>query len=332
MFDLVKYVNGLFFSTTEEDWVEFFDKQLDFRSTIASSIMSEPTEYNRCPFPTLNQNFTSFAALELMARNKNHSVLLVNDEEKLSGILTQSMLISFLRQTKSKWSPEFRTMEVKDFTLETKPKKSLKTVREDEHVINALLRMEDEDVLGLPVVDHEGILTGCISVRDLRGVGHDGAKFFRLYRTVKSFKALCAEEFDRLAPTTHYSNKTVPASAVYVTPEATMEDVMNKMDDGNLHRVFICSTESAARGKPVPIGVISQSDVLYQTLSFLIGMAKKHTLPTGSTAGISTPARMSTRKTSIGRKEDLEMKKASPAKASPTQAAPTKRNIPISFE
>jgi len=322
--DLVKYVNGLFFATTEEDWAEFWQKKLLFATATARSIIDVPDEYMRNPFLTMTRDFTSFSALEMMARYKNHQILLTDKESNLCGILTQSMLISFLRQNKVKWDPTFRSLKVSEFEERSDgEKKKLVTVTEDELAINAFLRMEMEEVHGMPIVNKEGVLTGCISVRDLRGVGTDGAKFFRLYRPVRAFKELCQESYDKLAPRTHYTRKRLPDRAVYVTPEDSMEDVIDRMEDGNLHRVFVCTAASHAAGRPKPIGVISQSDVLYQTLMHIIRKAGG-TEPTFKAA---SQERLGTRK--------ISPVKQPARKAEPTEeksfSSPGKRSIPISF-
>lgn len=323
LLDLVKYVNGLFFGTSEADWVEFWDKQFEFQTQKVSNVLMEPDEYDRAPHATLNQDYTSFAALELMARSGYHSVLLMDGAQRLNGIVTQSMLISFLRQSKAKWGHEFTTLKVKDFKSADFNKPALKTISEEDTAINAFLRMEVHDIHGLPVVDSEGVLTGCISVRDLRGVGDDGSKFFRLYRNVKQFKELCAEDYTSLAPTSHYSTKRVPSNAVYVTEEDTMENVLAKMDDGNLHRVIICDTDSVRRGRPIPKGVLSQRDVLFQVLDTIINQAKLGYTPLDATSMRATS------KSGIKSKVAEEAKQYSSPRG--TTASP-KRNIPINFD
>lgn len=298
LLDLVRHVNGLFFGTSQEDWIDWWDKQLGFQLTPASDIMPITENYGTNPFPTMSRDYTSFSALELMARNRCHQILQMDDQKQLCGILTQSMLISFLRQCKAKWSKEFRNLRVENFTGMDCPE--LMTINENELAINAFLKMDQSDILGLPIVDDLGVLKGCISVRDLKGCGTDGSKFSRLYQKVKTFKTMTRKENTKLAPATHYSKKAVPAGAVYVVPQDTIEDVVRKMDDGNMHRVFICDADSSARGAPRPIGVISQSDVLMQALNATI--AESSQKPRGKTAGVRTAAvRQSPRKVSSGR-------------------------------
>merc|ERR1712160_161756 len=69
------------------------------------------------------------------------------------------------------------------------------------------------------------------------------------------------------APRSHYSTKHVPFSPIFVTPEQTFLDVLRLMDDGNIHRVYVCSEGSVMRGKPRPIHVITQTDMLEAVLN-----------------------------------------------------------------
>lgn len=48
---------------------------------------------------------------------------------------------------------------------------------------------DGQGVTGLGIVDDAGKLVGEISVRDLRGMGWDAAGFWRLYGTIRAFKA-----------------------------------------------------------------------------------------------------------------------------------------------
>ena len=63
---------------------------------------------------------------------------------------------------------------------------------------NAFIKMRDSEVSGLAIVDDEGILTGAISVRDLRGIGTDGPFFSRLFQSVKAFKDTVKRDFPAL--------------------------------------------------------------------------------------------------------------------------------------
>lgn len=322
LLDLVRHVNSLFFGCSEDDWIDWWDKQLEFQLTPANMIINDRNEWMRDPFPAIHDTFTSFFALEKMGRDRTHTIFSTDEKtDQLNGILTQSMLVSFLRQNKVKWSKGLRDLCVDDFRGMT-PKRQLQTIREDSFAINAFLKMDDMDVHGLPVVDRNGVLTDCISVRDLRGVGENGSNFSRLYQTVKRFKTQVREEHKKVAPTTHYSNKKTPLSGIFVTPEDTFEDVISKMDDGNLHRIFICTTESAENGAPKPFGVISQSDILYQALLNLTECAR--TLKPEREGAFRT-----TVSTSSPRQSPRKVSPQSQARKSPRK--PLKRSVPVAF-
>jgi CBS domain-containing protein len=176
------------------------------------------------------------------------------------------MFISWLRQNKEALGP-LRSMAVSAIALECK--ESLRTVHEGENAINAFHIMGDEKVTGLAVVDDDGVLVSAISITDLRAVGEGGEFFNRLFRPIKEFKEMARQEFPRLAPKTHYSNKKVPRRGLFVTPEQTFEAVLDAMSDGNIHRVFVCPDAVVPR----PTHVISQLDLLRMVLEQIISDA-----------------------------------------------------------
>lgn len=261
MMDLVRATNSLFWSDVEAEWVEFFDKKEEFANCSVRDIMDIPTTLFRDPHPPIREDFTTFYALEKMVRESLHRLPIVSSttQQRLSGIITQSMLISHLRQIKEAWG-EFGQQLVASFIYDLN--RNVISVKEDETAINAFNMMEDNNVSGLAVLDKDGTLVGAISIRDLRGVGASGSKFFRLFRSVKDFKQLSDQEYDQLTPKTHWSTAPVPTKPVFVTSSNTVEDVLEKMEDGNLHRVFVCDEASVAANQPRVIGVISQRDVL----------------------------------------------------------------------
>jgi hypothetical protein len=93
-----------------------------------------------------------------------------------------------------------------------------------------------------------------------------GEDFSRLFEDVKSYKQFTKQRFTRLAPKAHWSMAATPIKGRYVTEDQTFEDVIRKMRDGNIHRVWVCSAASVREGRPVPIKVLSQGDVLKQVL------------------------------------------------------------------
>lgn len=270
MLDLVKYTVDLFAGETEEAWTDFFEKRDDFRNTTVDEIMKTPGWASRCPvidpFRPVLSDSSMLSVWELFGRSKIKRVALLNRREDLVGIMTQSMCISLLRQNLH------RLGNAKNTTVREMMKNLPSTVHvinESKKAIDAFNMMSDKDVSGLAIVNDSGVLTGAISIRDLRGVGASGELFSSLYRTVVEFKESVRRDFPRQAPRTHYSTKSVPVSGLYVTPANTFEDVMLAMNDGCIHRIFVCSEASALKGQPQPTSIISQSDMLMHLLTQL---------------------------------------------------------------
>lgn len=263
MMDLVLKTRNLFWGDSEALWVDFWDKEDSFQMTTVDDVMAVPDTYTRDPSPPITSEFTSFSALELMVRHKHHRLgVLKPNTHKLDTILTHSMFISWIRQNKTKLG-FLRDVRVRDIIEEEEGKRPLITIKESQKAINAFNKMASEKVQGLAVVDDDGLLVGGISIRDLRDVGADGSNFYRLFNSIKEFKKQAREDFPRLAPRTHYSNKQVPRRGLYVLPHDNFETVIDKMYDGNIHRVFVCEDTN----NPVPIAVISQHDMLKLVLS-----------------------------------------------------------------
>jgi len=149
MLDLVRHTTNLFWGDTVEQWVNFWDKEERFQTTTVDDVMRLPDTWDRDPFPPLRPDFTTFYALEMMARTRLHRMAVVDQK-------------------------------------------------------------------------------------------------------------------------THYSRKMVPLKGLYVAPSDSVLDVIRLMNDGNIHRVFVCSEESINNKKPVPTHVISQSDVLRQVLDLIV--------------------------------------------------------------
>lgn len=107
--------------------------------------------------------------------------------------------------------------------------RSIIFVREEEKAIDALRKMVVSGVSGLPVVDENGILSTVLSVRDLRAIGPTGEAFSRLFLSCKEFRDQSRRVHPLQAAPTHWSTRTVPRGALYVTPSMTLRDVVDKV-------------------------------------------------------------------------------------------------------
>jgi len=268
--DLVKFTYNLFWGDKVEEWVNFWEKEQKFCNSLVSDILLKPDEFMRDPFPPVMRDFSCFHAFETMAKTGLHRLCVLDKTTKrITGIYTQSMIISELRQYKDLMGDSLRKLQVKEFLNEVG--NPVISIKENEKAITAFNTMHERNVTGLAVVNENGVLTNTITAKDLRGVGTSGEYFFRLFKPVTEYKQLAVEAFPKLAPSTHFNPKSVPTTGLFVRPSDTLDRVIELMEDGNIHRVFVCSEESVAKDAPVPTHVIAQRDVLSVVLKRLTG-------------------------------------------------------------
>jgi CBS domain-containing protein len=185
-------------------------------------------------------------ALEIFANTNIQRIPVLNRRHRVVGMVTQSMAISLLTQNLNLLGP-LKDLKVSEILPHLK--KEVLSVREDQKAIEAMNKIVKENVSGLAVVDGNGLLVDTISVRDFRGIGNDAAKFKRLYLTVAQYKNELRKEF----------TTQTPKEVLYVTPNDSFARVIELMDDGNIHRVFVAEQ---AGDKVKPSAIISQGDVL----------------------------------------------------------------------
>jgi CBS-domain-containing membrane protein len=273
LFDIVNFITNMNWGKTGEEWSAFFSNSREFNDATVADVMETPLwtgGQNADPLYTFN---STFHALEKLAITGGHRAAVIDrSTQRVVNIMTQSMLISEIKQRIRLLPTALRTMRVRAMTEYFT---SVRVVNETDTAMNAYIQMRDADVCGLGIVDCDGVLIGSISVQDLRGIGVDGPFFSRLFRTVKDFKAAVAHEYPELGPRAHsYLGKT-PCAARCVHDDMTFEDVINKMSDGCIHRVFVCSAESIRIGRPMATNILTQTNVLKQVLKYYATPAEK---------------------------------------------------------
>jgi CBS domain-containing protein len=260
LFDMVQFTTDLFANESQEEWFEFWEKRQEFQQATVGQVMQSRWFSQTDPFHAVHQGFSLFHVFETMAKLGVHRVPILDDTEDIVGICTQSMAISIIRQQKHRMGNLIHCKLSEMLPLLAKG--DVVTVHENEQALKAFRKMVQHNVSGLALVDNDGILTGTISIRDLRGVGMSGERFSRLLMPVKGYKELVLKEFPKMAPETHFKPDEVPKLPLTVTTEDTLDDVIQKMNDGNIHRVFLVSKESQDAGKPKPLRVIAQRDLI----------------------------------------------------------------------
>jgi signal-transduction protein with cAMP-binding, CBS, and nucleotidyltransferase domain len=110
----------------------------------------------------------------------------------------------------------------------------------DTPLVEAVTQMVDHDISCLVVTGHDGYVAGIITRNDvLRGY-------------------LASDEWQRL-PVGDYMTQDV----ITVTPEDLLSTVANLLLEHRIHRVVVVRQEN---GKPKPVAVVSDTDLIYHMM------------------------------------------------------------------
>lgn len=109
--------------------------------------------------------------------------------------------------------------------------------RPDTSLLKVSRKMVEEDISALVIVDEDGYLAGIISRTDL----------LRAYLTHDEWAT---------QPVSHFMTREV----VTVTPDTPLLEAAELVLNSHIHRVVVVRQEN---GKPQPIAVVSDSDLLY---------------------------------------------------------------------
>jgi len=256
IWDIVKCAVDFFGVTDElkntEDWLRIANAHEEFSKKVVKDIMKSPRT-RRNPFFPIHSGFSLFSAIEAMAKERGlHRLPIIENDEnrKLITMITQSHVIKLIAQNVDLLGAR-KNMPVSETTRFDEP---VYTVHEDSVAMEAFKMMIEKEVSGLAVVDNDGKITGTISIRDLKALQVDGRMFWRLFQTVKNYLLKIRKENNELGGDR-------PRSVITVKGNETLENVIKKLSEHNIHRIFIVDDHKK------PVGVISLKDVLYEIIS-----------------------------------------------------------------
>jgi len=255
LWDIVKFVVEQFKTSNDEllrnsdDWLKLVSAKEEFMNLTVNDVMRYPLSREN-PFFPIHAGYSLFAAIEALARQPHlHRVPIIDKERHLVTIITQSQVIKILDKNLNMLGEKKNKPVMK---LDNYYERVV-SVHEDSVAMDAFRLMVEKDITGVAVIDNEGKLTGTVSIRDLKAISTDTRMFWRLYQTCKNFL---------LKVKSGETTGDRPRSPVTVKATDTLEIVIKKLNEHNIHRVFII--DDAKR----PIGVISLKDILLEIINY----------------------------------------------------------------
>lgn len=240
MLDLVEFVSSECGDLGKADvWTtEYWRSKRYIRSRKLDNLLA-----GKLQPPSIRRGSSVFTALEMMALHDAHRLAVTNFWNKVVGIICHSDMIKFFHTNMD------MLFSAKNISVSSiRPFNFLATVRENTPAIRAFEIMADKRIHALGVVNSAGCLVDCISSRDLRGIGPGTSSFRSIFDNVSVFKASARAQFPELERKWNGS----------VLRTDSLADVIKRMCDENIHRVFVVNNYSAM----VPLDVITQTDVI----------------------------------------------------------------------
>jgi len=297
--DLVSFTISLFppsMDPVRDSISDFFKKEDKFNDTTVRDLIEfrQPGYALRTDklSGAIPKDFSLLNAFELLVRTGRGRAAVVNENEEVESVITQSMLVGWCYNNLDTALRPIRDIPVSQIH----PTTFLASIQENEPAINAFKIMADKQYSGLPVLNHEGELVEVVSIRDLRGMAPSAEHFLRLWHPIKDFK----REVRSMFP-----SKTPLWPDLFLIPSDTLKTAILMFDEDRVHRLFV--VRSAINRTPVHI--VAQIDVLKFIASIAFGkMFLESTPPTLSTSSGGA----------IGEKERAFGDLSTPSSAPPT--------------
>jgi CBS-domain-containing membrane protein len=223
------------------DMIAFISAQLnwDHPDTFWNQRVDKMVDYSQCnPVLELPENTSLLITLRKMLSAKVHRVAVMNGQQQLVAVVTQSRVVRFLLQHLDVVAPQLGNMTIGQLNLGSKP---VICISNEEIAQKAFARLPTDRISALGVVDKERRLVGALSAAELRGISKDNIR-------------------DLLLPVAQFL-QTRKVDCELCTTNMTFRELLLKMQPRNLHRVFLVDDA----GKPE--AVITLTDILGQISS-----------------------------------------------------------------
>lgn len=200
------------------------------------------------PFMPIHKSSTLYQAIEILAKFGIHRVPIIDDDQKIEAILSQSSIVDFLFSNLDKMASKSKK-KVSEM-IDNRETSTVLTITESSPAFEAFELMLKNKVSAVGVVTDQGVLVGVVSGTDLRIVGPHLGSLSLLLNPVKE-----------LLDQSREMNTMCLVPVVKANLQDTLGIVIESMEDNKVHRVFVVDDNEK------PICVLSMKDVLSEFLS-----------------------------------------------------------------
>lgn len=199
------------------------------------------------PFVCIEQTAMLSDAMALLGREHFHRVLVAENTDVVN-IVTQSSVIKFISENMD----DFASVTQKPLSeLGLTDARPVVSISIDDCVVSAFRAMRDNHVSGVPLLDENGAVVGCISDRHIRSVLLKGSS----KRPLHQILALTCTEFLASLPPGHTRHGDMHP-AIMCKPTDQLHDIIRKLATTRIHRIFLVDADHK------PVRVISLCDII----------------------------------------------------------------------
>ncbi|RHZ83418.1 hypothetical protein Glove_94g35 [Diversispora epigaea] len=199
-------------------------KNLDYQIEVVMTLDSEKESYRI--FET-DANECLKTTLEAFSKGIHRSLVIDYTNKVEPYILTQSDIIRYVSE-----HPECLPSVDFDSSLKslglTEKERDVVLGHDKEMALKVYIRMAENKLTGIPIVDSENKLVGNLSLSDLRGLSY------------KSIDCLVNPVLDFLAKIPNRKNGLIPIS---LTEDSSLKETLKLITDKHIHRVWIVDEE-----------------------------------------------------------------------------------------
>jgi len=249
--DLMDYINYFVGQIAEKtdmthppgnDLWELLNKQSDFSNKRVKDIMVS----ERLLFHPIRRGYSLYSAVEALAKEPHlHRVPIVDDDNRLINVITQSQIIDLVANNINLLGSK------KNKKLSEIPQlfHDVIKIRDTDVALEAFKLIHNSRVTGVAIVDMNNKLVGNISTKDLRGIDLDGKWFSRMFLSAQQYLKDMINTFPELSR---------PNNPIFVKGNDTIETAIKLIHQNKIHRIYIVDDNL------VPVGIIGLKDILQQ--------------------------------------------------------------------
>jgi len=224
------------------DYVDFLSKEEEFKGRATSDVADLSHRNKMFPVPI---GSSLLDAVNKMATNHVQRIPIVDKDNNITNLLTQSAVIDYLAKHIDQLGPAIQKT-LKELHFEKKP---VISIDHNKSAIEAFKLMAEHRISGLAVLDSDKKLMANISARDLRSIQQDAQLFERLYYSVGEFVSHVRQ-----------ANYRAIHPSICCTFDDTFQKIIMRLAAARIHRIYVVDENRR------PISVISLHDILLKIL------------------------------------------------------------------